>query len=497
MTRAPALAALCALAGCGSSRPAPAAAHPLPAPAAAPPADAGPPPVDATPPAAGPPPTPIADAYRDVAAKIVATARADRGAYTKLAYLTDHIGNRLSGSPQLDQAIAWAAGTLRLDADEVHTEKVMVPHWVRGTESAALVAPVERDLPIIGLGGTVATGRRGITAPVVVVTSWADLEAKKDQIKGKIVLYDVPMAPYDDHPHYGDVVGYRWAGASRAAKLGAVGMLMRSVTAHSQRTPHTGSLGYAAGAPKIPAAAVTVEDAELIARLAAEGPVEVHLRTSGHFLRDAPSANVVAELRGRDQPDEVVVIGAHLDSWDVGQGANDDGAGVVTCMEALTVLRRLHLTPRRTIRVVLFTNEENGGAGGAGYAKAHADEMKHHVAALETDLGAYPPQGFQVAAADDVQPRAAARLGDVASLLADLHATRVTTGHAGADVEPMAPAGVVTVGLDVAATTYFNYHHTRADTLDKVDPQLLADDVAAVAVFAYVVADMPGRLDAP
>jgi carboxypeptidase Q len=377
----------------------------------------------------------------------------------------------------------------------------MVPHWVRGAEAGAIVAPIQRDLVVLGLGGTVATPKGGLTAPVIAVTSWDDLKAKADQVKGKIVLYDVAMPPYDaakNDTHYGDVVPFRWAGAAAAAKLGAVAVLVRSVTAHSLRTPHTGAMGYEDGVKKIPALAVTVEDATLLHRLADEGEVKVHVLTSGKQLPDAPSANVIGELRGSDKPDEIVVIGGHLDSWDVGQGAHDDGAGIVTCMEALTVIRKLGLHPRRTIRVVLFTNEENGLRGGKGYALAHKDELAKHVAALESDLGAFPPAGFEVMAAADVKDRVVERLGEVASLLADIGATDAhVSEHAGADVEPMGPAGVTVVGLDVRAATYFDVHHTPADTFDKIDPEVLADDVAAVAVWAFIVADLPDRLDAP
>jgi carboxypeptidase Q len=481
---------------CGSNKP------PAPAPVTSPPVApvAAAASIDAAPPAPPRPATPIADAYREVAAKLVAAAHTGNGAYKKLQFLTDHIGNRLSGSPQLDQAIAWAAKAMTADGLDVHTEKIMVPHWVRGAESGAIVAPIQRDMVVLGLGGTVATPKGGITAAVIPVTSWDDLKAKGDQVKGKIVLYDVVMADYDpvkNDTHYGDAVPFRWAGASAAAKLGAVAVLMRSVTAHSLRSPHTGAMGYADDAPKIPALAITVEDAALLHRLADEGEVKVHLVASGKTLPDAPSANVIGELRGKDKPDEVVVIGGHIDSWDVGQGAHDDGAGIVTAMQALATIRALGLQPRRTIRVVLFTNEENGLRGGKGYAEAHKDELAKHVAALETDRGAYPPLGFTITAPEALRDKVVARTADLASLLASIGATKVEAGDSEADVHPIANAGVVAVGLDLASSTYFDYHHTQADTLDKIDPKVLDDDVAAVAVWAFVVADLPDRIDAP
>ena len=262
---------------------------------------------------------------------------------------------------------------------------------------------------------------------------------------------------------YGVAVPYRSHGPARAAKLGAVGVLMRSVTPHSLHTLHTGATNYEAGQPKIPAAAVTVEDSELITRLAKTGPVQVHLHLESQQLLDVPSANVIAELRGREAPDEVVVIGGHLDSWDVGQGAHDDGAGCVEMMQAITVLKKLGLTPRRTIRVVLFTDEEYGGQQGAkAYAIDHAAELPRTVLALESDGGGFSPRGFSVSAAS-----------------------------------PMIAAGVPTLNLDSNNGTYFDIHHSDADTLDKVDPAQLADATTAIAILAYVVADLPDRLDRP
>jgi hypothetical protein len=243
---------------------------------------------------------------------------------------------------------------------------------------------------------------------------------------------------------------------------------------------------YEDGIAKIPTAAITVEDSQHIARLAAQGPVTIKLRLEPQTLPDAPSANVIGELRGREKPDEIVLIGAHIDSWDVGQGANDDGAGCVTMMQVLTTLKALNLTPKRTIRVVLFTNEENGLAGGKAYAKDHAAELSKHVLALEADSGSFAPRGFSVESKDASQVQ---KYAEIAALLQPIGATRVIAGHSGADISPMIP-NVVGLGLSVDGRTYFDTHHTDADTLDKVDPQTLADGVAAVAVLAYVAADM-------
>jgi carboxypeptidase Q len=461
---------------------------------------AAPPSAPATPPtAAVAPSSSLADHYRETVDKIVAAARADRGAYQKLSHLTDRIGNRLSGSPALERAIAWAAQAMKDDGHDARTEQVMVPHWVRGAEAAEITAPIARPLHVLGLGGTVATPRAGITAPVVVVHDWAELDARQAQVKGAIVLYDVAMPKWseDKGSGYGETVQYRTHGPARAAKYGALAVLMRSVTAHSLRTPHTGATDYEEGVAKIAALAVTVEDSTLLARLAADGPVTVHLKTEGRMLPDAPSANVIGELRGREHPEELVVIGGHIDSWDVGQGAHDDGAGAVTMMQAITTLRRLGLVPRRTIRVVLFTNEENGLRGGRAYAKDHAAELPSTVLAVESDSGGFAPRGFSVRARPEIQDRVRARVTEIAALLRPAIEMRVNPGFGGADIGPMAPAGVTMVGLETDGRTYFDIHHTEADTLDKVDPQALADDVAAAAALAYVVADMPDRLDAP
>jgi Zn-dependent M28 family amino/carboxypeptidase len=442
--------------------------------------------------------------YRDTAAKILAAARGNPAAYAKLERLTDHIGNRIAGSPQLTAAIAWASQAMKDDGLDVHTEKVMVHHWVRNTEDAALVTPVARPLRMLGLGGSVGTKKGGITAPVVVVHDYAELEKKADAVKGAIVLYDAVMPAYTEAEgsHYGETVAYRNHGVDAASKHGAVGVLVRTVTARSLRSPHTGSVYYdEKDTVKLPAAAISTEDADLIARLAEQGPVSVHLRMDAQELPDAPSANVIGELRGKDRPDEVVVIGAHLDSWDVGQGAQDDGAGCVTMMQALATIKQLGLAPSRTIRVVLFVDEERGQRGGRAYAKDHAADLGKVAFALESDSGGFSPRGFWIDSKNkDALHRGHARLSDVMELARSLGLTGVTKlvdGGAGADVEPMEDGGVFAAELITDGSKYFDYHHSDADTLDKVDAKDLADDVALVAMLAYIVADMPSRLDSP
>ncbi len=440
----------------------------------------------------------LAERYRAAVEKIVAGALAENDSYKKLEYLCLFVGHRLSGSPQLEKAIDWAVAAMKKDGQEnVRREKVMVPHWVRGKESATMLEPRVAELNMLGLGGSIATPPEGITAPVLVVKDKDDLDQHGDEARGKIVLFNNVMPPYDPEKGsgYGKAVHFRGKGAIYAAEKGAVACLVRSVTAKSLCTPHTGAMRYEDGVAKIPAAAITVEDADLIARLNARGvPVVVNLKMEAKTLNDAVSANVVAELRGREKPEEIVVIGGHIDSWDVGQGAHDDGAGSVMCMEAINVLRKLKMIPRRTIRVVLWTNEENGLAGGKTYAKDHEAELKNHVAAIESDSGGFKPDGYSVECEDkDRQEIAFQQMKEIGSLLSSIGPMDFSQGHSGADIGPMKPAGVVLMGHSVEGSTYFDYHHTPADTIDKVNPRELSENVAVLAAVAYIIADMPER----
>jgi hypothetical protein len=362
-----------------------------------------------------------------------------------------------------------------------------------------MVVPRRQPLVMLGLGGSVGTPAEGITAPVIVVRDEKELESAADRAKGHIVLFNNRMADYEPETNntgYGTAVRFRTSGAQMAAAHGAVACLVRSVTAKSLRSPHTGAMRYSESGRKIPAAAISIEDADSIARLCARGEtVKLRLRMEAQMHPDAPSANVIGELRGREKPEEVVVIGGHLDSWDVGQGAHDDAAGCVMCMEAINVLRRMKLIPRRTVRVVLFTNEENGLRGGRQYAADHADEAARHVAAIETDSGGFQPRGFGVDCGDKQREEAAVRqLSQLIPLMQPLGVREIEAGHSGADVGPMREHGVLLMGLSVHGATYFDYHHSHADTLDKVNPRELSDCVAAMATMAYVLADMPARI---
>jgi carboxypeptidase Q len=447
-----------------------------------------------------PPPPASVDfsAFAPQVARIVAAARSDRGAFQKLTALCDGIGHRLSGSVGLERAIAWAQAAMRADGlVNVRAEPVDVPRWVRGQESLALVTPRAMPLTMLGLGSSVATPPDGVTAEVVVVHDEQELKAQADAIRGKIVLFDNPMPQYTvaNGAQYGETVRFRGHGAAMAGKLGAVAVLVRSVTAHSLATPHTGNTRYEDGVPKIPAAAIATEHAALLARLVAGGEkVTVRLRMEAHSEGVAQSANVLAELPGRERPEEVVVIGGHLDSWDVGQGAQDDGAGCVMAMQAVALLKQLGLQPRRTIRVVLWTNEENGLAGGKAYAQMHADELVKTVAALEADSGAFRPEALTVEMADEAQQVLAAhQLRDLVGMLPRMQLAIHQMGS-GADVSAMKIGSVPLVGLVMESSTYFDYHHTAADTLDKVDPVLLAEGEALFAALAWTLAEWPGRL---
>jgi Iap family predicted aminopeptidase len=434
--------------------------------------------------------------YREVAGRLLGAAMVDRTGYDKLAYLTTRIGNRLSGSPGLARAVAWVAEQMKADGlENVRTQPVKVPHWVRGGESARVVKPVQRPLNMLGLGQSIATPKDGITAPVVVVNNFDELERLGAQmIKGKIVLYDMPWQGY------GQTVTYRSTGASRAAKLGAVAALVRSVTPRSIYAPHTGALNYDPALPKIPSAAITVEDAAWIHQMTAMGQeVEVQLQMEAAILPDADSANVMGEIVGRERPDEIVVIGGHLDSWDVGQGAHDDGAGILAAWRAVTLMKELGLKPRRTIRVVAWTNEENGTRGGNAYRDALGADVGKHVAAIEMDEGAERPIGFAysilgIANTDPRVLKATATLREIARLLEAIGANAIDTGGGETDIGPLMRAGVPGFGLSTINEHYFDWHHTNADTFDKVDLQDFRACIASLAVLAYVLADMPGRL---
>jgi carboxypeptidase Q len=429
------------------------------------------------------------------ATRLIDYVLANSQAYETLSYLTDNIGPRLSGSKGAALAVDYTEKRFKEWGIDVRREPVMVPHWVRGEERARLVSHNDQRIVLTALGGSVATPAAGITAEVIEVTSFDQLTALgREKVQGKIVFYngEMDMSLVESgraFEAYGKAVVFRGVGASRAAELGAVAAVIRSVASASLRTPHTGSLRYEEKKPKIPAAAMTTEDAGLVHRLLAKGEkVRMHLVLTPRMLPDVASSNVVAEIRGSERPEEIVLIGGHLDSWDLATGAIDDGSGVVMVMETLRAMKELGLRPKRTIRGVLFMNEENGLRGGRKHFEnaAKREEIQKHIAVIESDAGSAPPVGFITTLEGKNLERTQARM----KVLDSITKMRFDSSkHTGADTSPFTDAGVPGFGFVPDPRHYFDYHHTPADTLDKVDPKALAQDTAAVAALAYVIAE--------
>ena len=427
-------------------------------------------------------------------------------AWDQLAHLTNSIGPRPAGSVQANFAAQYVAGELRKLGLDVRLEKVVVPHWVRGEETGSLVefpgmAPgTSQKVVLTALGGSVATSGQGITAEVLVVNTFDELAAlSRDKVAGKIVLFNYKFdkqlaAVGHGGAAYGQAVIYRAIGASAAAKQGAIAALVRSVGGADYRLPHTGGMFYQPDTPQIPAAAVTAEDADTLAYLAKQGSVRMHLVLTPQKLADVDSYNVVADLKGSEQPDQVVIVSGHLDSWDLGTGAIDDGAGVVVAMQAAQLVKQLGLHPGRTIRVIAWMNEEFGNSGGRAYAAAHKDEAAKHFGAIESDLGAGHPSGFRMAAPASnmslLQPTAQILQSSGAGIIQSTEDTET-------DIGPLCSLGVPCFGPIQDERFYFNYHHTAADTLDKVVPQELQQNAAVIAVLAYTLANLPKELERP
>jgi carboxypeptidase Q len=424
--------------------------------------------------------------YRPIAQRLISESRATEFAWQRLAEVTDTYGPRLSGSENLEKAIDWAVAAMQQDGlENVHKEPVMVPKWVRGRESLELVEPVRQPLAMLGLGDSIGTPDGGVEAGVVVVKNFDELAARAADVKGRIVLFNAAFT------NYGETVAYRASGPSRAAALGAVAVLVRSVGPKGLRTPHTGATVYEAGGQAVPAAAIPAEDADRFQRLQdRKVPIRVRLSMAAHFEADTQSYNVVGDWRGREWPDEVVLVGGHFDSWDPGTGASDDGGGCIVTWEALRLMKKLNLRPRRTVRVVLFTNEENGGRGGNGYRDAHRSELVNHVLLLESDGGVFDPAGFGLTGPEPARRTVTA----IASLLKPVGAQTILASGGGADIQPSGAAANIPMMSHVVSGDYFLIHHTPADTIDRITPKQMSDNAAAIAVMAYVVADLPARL---
>ena len=428
----------------------------------------------------------IAKKHKKNADLIINRAIADSQGYNRLGEMLDTFGPRLSGSSNLEKTLEWIIDEMNEDElENVHGEDVMVPKWVRGKESATMTSPWMKNLAILGLGGSVGTGPKGLSGEVFVVTSFDDLKSRAGEAKGKIVLYNVPFTTY------GETVQYRYRGASEAAKVGGIASLVRSVGPYSMNTPHTGTSAYENGVKKIPHAAITLEDAAMMGRMSKLGlTVKVTLYMEAQSFKDVLSQNVMGEIVGSEYPDEVIVLGGHIDSWDAGQGAHDDGGGCVAAWQAIKLIKDLGIKPKRTIRAVMWTNEENGLRGGEAYRDAHFNELDNHILAMESDAGVFKPSGFGFSGSD----KAFNMLQDIGTLLKRIESGIITKGGGGADIGPIMSEGVPGMGLKVDGSRYFWYHHTPADTFDKVDKDEFNRCVATMAVMAYVVADMDERL---
>jgi carboxypeptidase Q len=436
-------------------------------------------------------------------ARIRDAAMADDWAYARLAELTDRIGPRISGSPQLAAALVQVADAMRSLGAQVTLQPAKVPHWVRGEESAELVEypgrpqGITQRLRLTALGGSSATPPKGLNAHVVVVRDMAELHARASEVRGSIVMFD---EHFDQRLADNGQAGvayrqaglYRFQGPSVAAELGASAALLRSVGGADYRLPHTGGTVFKKGQAPIPAAALAAEDADLVARLAAAGPVTMSLLLTPKILPDADSADVIADWRGREKPDEYVIVSGHLDSWDLGTGATDDGVGAMAAAGVIAVLQRLDLHPRRSVRFIGWTSEENGAQGAQAYIAALGSAVDRQIAAIESDEGAGRALGLNAAVTLDSMPSLKPvidALGPIGAVALDRHDSEL-----GSDISMLQAAGVPGFSPLVDARHYFDYHHTAADTLDKVDPQNLRTQIAAMAVLAYYLADMPEPL---
>lgn len=436
--------------------------------------------------------------YQKIATSLFPTALGSGQAYPMLVQLTTGIGARLSGSPQAARAVDWSKQTMeRLEFDSVWTEEVMVPHWVRGPIEEAYVIGKEPDestpLTICALGGSIGTPKEGITAEVLQVRSFEELRSHGQMAKGKIIFFNRPMdrSKLSTGEAYGGAVNQRGSGAVEAGRVGGVAALVRSMTTRLDDIPHTGSMHYNDSIPRVPAAAISTQDADMLdSLLQRQEKVTVRIRLTCQTLPDAKSANVIGELRGTEKPEEVVLLGGHLDSWDKGQGAHDDGAGCIQAIEALRLLKEMGLAPRRTIRAVMFMNEENGLAGAKAYA-AKDRPGERHILAVESDAGGFTPRGFGVSTDSAVlrkYPDIVSRLAKWSYLFESIDADRIRAGGGGADISELTRKGVPSLGLRVDGHRYFDYHHSDHDTIDKVNERELELGAAVMALLAYVIA---------
>lgn len=417
-------------------------------------------------------------------------------AYQNLKVLTKQIGGRLSGSPQMVKAERWGLQAMQAaNADTAWLQECQVPHWVRGgrdeawatvsTTSQQTTKATKRALDVLALGNSVGS-MKPLTAPVIEIDSFSELEQKRDLIKGKIVFYNYKFNPtfIKTFEAYGDAVPYRTEGPSRAARYGAVAVVVRSMSHSTDNNPHTGTTRYADSLPKVPAVAIGLQDADWLSNALKKDTVNITLKTAGRFLPDTTGHNVIGELRGTQFPDQYITIGGHLDSWDPAEGAHDDGAGCVQAIEVLRVLKAVGYQPKHTMRFVLFANEENGLRGGTKYAEEAQRKGERHVFALESDAGGFTPRGFSV----DVADTAFKTLQTWVPLLAPYGAAEITQGGGGADIGPLAQTQATPVAeLRPDPQRYFDVHHARGDVLEAVNKRELELGAVAMAAFIYLV----------
>lgn len=427
--------------------------------------------------------------YVDTANNIIdlsVNGKAQNQSYNRLATFVDKFGSRIAGSQNLENAIDYLVEQLKNDGlDNVHTETAMVPHWVRGQESATMLQPRIHPMAMLGLGSSISTPEDGITAEVLVVRSFDELHKKASQAKGKIIVYNQPYIRYDIS------VQYRSNGAVEAAKVGGVASLIRSVTPFSINSPHTGWQDYVDGVKKIPTACITVEDAEMMDRMQQRGDkIVVKLNMSAQNLPFVESRNTIAEIKGSKYPEQVVLVSGHLDSWDVGQGAMDDGGGAFISWQALSLIRQLGLRPKRTMRMVMWTGEEEGGYGGQEYYKQHKKDIKNYDMVLESDEGTFTPLGMNFQGNDG----AMSIMSSVVNLLKPINATILKKGGGGEDISLWMAAGVPGGSLKNANENYFYFHHTNGDTMTVQDPVSMNLCSAVWAVVSYTVADLEEML---
>jgi len=410
-------------------------------------------------------------------------------AYNNLRVLTKGVGSRLAGSPGMVKAEAWGLKAMKAaNADTAWMQECQVPHWVRGGQDVATATTghgVLKKLDVLALGNSVGSMKL-LKAPVVEVASFNELDRKKDSLKGKIVFYDYKFNPTLVHTFksYSDAVQYRGDGPSRAAKWGAVAVIVRSMSHSTDNNPHTGSTRYADSIAKIPAVAIGLQDADWLSDAVRKSPVSVSLKTAGTFLPDTTGHNIIGELRGTQFPNQYITIGGHLDSWDAGEGAHDDGSGCVQTIELLRALKALGYQPKHTIRFVLFANEENGLRGGTKYAEEAKQKGETHLFALESDEGGFTPRGFGITAPDSVYNKIAAWK----PLLAPYGASEFSRGGGGADIGPLNRLlATPLAGFQPDSQRYFDVHHARNDVFEAVNKRELELGAVAMAGLIYLI----------